>query len=231
MAQASQEHALNLSCSIPITPPGQNALQVPSYGKVNSTLARYNFNTTNQLNTNADGGYPVGVYIPGDVSDLPPTVYNDAHFGVTGTYTGSVYISSGTTMPNPGSPLFSGAFTGQRTTGAIWGGASAYSTYAQNSTITFTLEYQDPADGYLASLLPDGENEYCQRGDAQQQHRCPLSLLRHLAIVEPRAPAGKFISIRGPTVLRQRRQLILAGWNELGYISIVSAQFFIGFFI
>jgi hypothetical protein len=131
-----------------VNAPGNAALRVQNEGTLNSAPTRYNFATSNQLSSNPDTGVPVGVYIPGDTNDTSPVVYSDQHFGPAGTYLGSVYQVSGSAPPNPFTgPLYSGTIIGLRTTGGIWGGAQAYSPYAQNATMTFTLEYKDPADG------------------------------------------------------------------------------------
>jgi hypothetical protein len=130
-----------------VNAPGQNALRMASYGAISSTPANYNFTTSHTLNPNADGGYPVGVLIPGDTSDPATVVYNDPNFGATGTYVGSFY--SGSTL------IYTGTVTGLRTTGSfslyvigeIFGGILTYSPAANSPTITFTLEYQDPSDG------------------------------------------------------------------------------------
>jgi hypothetical protein len=154
-----------------VNAPGNTALRVYNGNGENSAAAgpggvagapaytpNYNLISPDQLPTNPDGGYPVGVFIPGDTNETGPIVFNDPHFkssvgAIGGTYVGSVYLVSGSAPPDPTktAPLYSGTIIGFRTTGGgngggIWGGGQAYSPDAQNSTVTFTLEYQDPSD-------------------------------------------------------------------------------------
>jgi len=69
------------------------------------------------------GGYPVGVLFPPDLADPAPQ------------------ISLNT--PTTGIDQSNATVTGTRTTQNLWGGIVC----VNNSTLTFTLEYQDPVDG------------------------------------------------------------------------------------
>jgi hypothetical protein len=111
---------------------------------INSAPSNYLLTTTNALTPASDGGYPVGINIRGDQTDVAPVVYDDPYFRTTGTYNG---------------------YVGQRTTGAIFGGVIPYSSQSTYPGLTFTLEYQNPVDGTWRPYSRIAKNDTLALGD------------------------------------------------------------------